>query len=48
MAYAQQISQFVDEQLPGFVQDEAPLFPDFLQAYYEYIEQSGQSSQHLA
>tara|TARA_E500000318_G_C3568156_1_gene216602 strand:+ start:1222 stop:3270 length:2049 start_codon:yes stop_codon:yes gene_type:complete len=43
MAYAQQISQFVDEQLPGFVQDEAPLFADFLQAYYEYIEQSGQA-----
>ena len=43
MAYAQQISQFVDEQLPGFVQDEAPLFADFLQAYYEYVEQSGQA-----
>ena len=43
MAYARQISQFVDEQLPGFIQDEAPLFADFLQAYYEYVEQSGQA-----
>jgi len=43
MGYAQEISQFVDEQLPDFIQDEAPLFADFLQAYYEFVEQSGEA-----
>ena len=43
MAYARQISQFVDDQLPDFIQDEAPLFADFLQAYYEYLEQSDEA-----
>lgn len=34
------ISNLVDSQLPGFIRDYNPLFGDFLQAYYEYMEQS--------
>jgi hypothetical protein len=35
------ISTFVSSQVPGFVREDHPLFVSFLEAYYEYLEQTG-------
>ena len=37
------IKMFIKDQLPGFYQSEGPMFATFLDAYYEYLEQSGQT-----
>ena len=34
------ISNLVSTQLPGFVREDHPNFVAFLEAYYEYLEQS--------
>ena len=34
------ISGLVSSQLPGFVRDDNPLFVSFMEAYYEYLEQT--------
>ena len=35
-----QIALFVKDQFPAFYDEEGPLFKAFLNAYYEYLEQS--------
>ena len=40
MTTAQTISSLVESQLPEFVREDHPLFLQFLQAYYQYLEQS--------
>lgn len=47
MSHAVKISHFIDEQLPDFIQEDAPLFADFLEAYYDYMEQSGNALEQL-
>lgn len=37
------IKMFIKDQLPGFYQSEGPMFATFLDAYYEYLEQNGQT-----
>jgi len=37
---SKKISNFVSSQVPGFVRDDHPNFVAFLEAYYEYLEQS--------
>ena len=37
------IKLFIKDQLPGFYQAEGPMFATFLDAYYEYLEQNGQT-----
>ena len=40
---AQTVSTLVESQLPDFIREDNPLFISFLQAYYEYLEQSNNS-----
>lgn len=42
MANQQKISLLVSQQVPEFVREEHPRFIAFLEAYYEFLEQSGQ------
>ena len=35
------ISTLVEYQLPQFIRDEHPVFVEFLQKYYEFLEQPG-------
>jgi hypothetical protein len=37
------ISSQIDSQFPGFIREEGPQFVAFLKAYFEYMEQSGNS-----
>ena len=37
------IKLFLQDQVPAFYQEEGPMFSVFLDAYYEYLEQSGQT-----
>lgn len=39
--YSNKISPFVSSQFPSFVQDEYTTFIDFVEAYYEWMENSG-------
>src|ERR1035441_4159135 len=41
MVKTRSISQLVQSQLPAFVRDDYPQFIEFLQAYYEWMEQNG-------
>jgi hypothetical protein len=41
MIKTRSISQLVQSQLPAFVRDDYPQFIEFLQAYYEWMEQNG-------
>ena len=47
MSYAHHISNFVEDQLPQWMGEEAPAFAEFLKAYYEYDEQVGNALETL-
>ena len=42
MTNQEKISLLISQQVPEFVRDEHPRFVEFLEAYYEFLEQSGQ------
>lgn len=42
MANQEKISLLISQQVPEFVRDEHPRFVAFLEAYYEFLEQTGQ------
>ena len=37
------ISIFVKDQFPEFYAEDGPMFREFVEAYYEYLEQTGKS-----
>lgn len=47
MAVSEKISQLVKDQFPSFYKDEGPKFLNFVQAYYEYMEQNGKLTDEI-
>lgn len=47
MALDQKISMIVENQFPSFYKEEGAKFLQFIKAYYEYLEQTGKSSDAL-
>ena len=43
---SQLVSTFIEKQLPSFIREDNPTFVNFLEAYYEYLEQANTTLQY--